>query len=520
MLAYSQDAGIVLRSLAHRTGVVLDGTDGGSFPTFSPDSQQIAFARGGVLYRTSITGGAPSEVTRAWVFPGLDWGEDGYLYYASGVGTSGIWRVRAQGGELPERVTTVRDADDENLHSWPQLLPGGKALLYTAVGPSGGAVDSRVMVQTLESDSPRILVEAAIYGRYVRSGHLIYAKNDGTLYAARLDAATLKMGETHAAIQSDVATAIWGGAAFVVASATGTEVYLPRSDQTAFDFHLTDRQGRLTGPSITSEVMARIGRSSMLGDLSPDGQQIAVTGESPGAIDIWVLPVGGSEPRRLTLDPAEDEFPVWKSDGSAIAYTSANTGTTRRIIVQELNGGRRVVRTWPRHAHVNAWSPDGRWLILSNYTKTHEEDLWGLSIDGRNLLPVATSSSSEGDAAFSFDGNWLAYSSSDRDSQEIFVTSFPSLETLSQVSTSGGFDPHWDAAGRLYYLSQGSLMMQPIDLKTGIPAGRPSQLFRSDAVRFDLSADGQRFLFQVRNPEHPPLLVRTNWFDEIRTRLK
>jgi len=233
-------------------------------------------------------------------------------------------------------------------------------------------------------------------------------------------------------------------------------------------------------------------------------------------IDIWVLPAHGGEPHRLTIDAAEDEFPVWSADEKAIAYTSANTGMTRRIVVLQLDGGSRVVRSWPRHAHVNSWSSDGKWLLLSNYTKTHGEDLWALSIDGRNIFPVATSSANENGGAFSPNGDWVAYNADG----EILLVSFPSRTIRRQVTTSGGAEPHWDAAGRLYYRSKGSLMMQTLSLKTGLNLDAPLALFRTDAVVFDLSRDGQHFLLQTRRPEHRPLHIRTNWFDDVRAKVK
>jgi serine/threonine protein kinase/Tol biopolymer transport system component len=524
LLAYAQGSvGIMLRPLGSLGTTILSATEGATFPTFSPDGQQVAFSKNGKLFRVSVGGGAQTEVTTASVNAGLHWGEDGYLYFSSAWGTEGVWRA-AVGGGRPEKLTTVRDADRENAHTWPTLLPGGKAILYTALGPSGGASDSRVVAQALGAQASSILVENAMYGRLLPSGHLLYAKDDGTLYAVRFDPATLRTSGEPVAVQAGVGTATFGGAAFVAFSATGWEVYLPRSDRPAFDFLLADRRGNVTTAAVGSDVIRRIGPWSSLGRLSPDGKQVAITARQPGSGDIWIARVEGAEPQRLTLDSAEDEFPIWSPDGRSIAYTSANTGTSRRIFIQDAQGGGKptLVKTWPRHVHATSWSPDGRWLAVYDLTATHGFDISLVSIDGKEIVSVASGPAGEGDGAFAPNGQWLAYGSAEAGRSEVFLVSLPSMHIRRQVSTSGGAMPRWDAAGRLYYLSDGKIMVQSVDAKTGINVGAASVVFSSSATNFDLTPDGERFLLQVPNArqDHPPLLVRNNWFDDVRAKVK
>jgi Tol biopolymer transport system component len=524
LLAYSlPDVGVMLRPLASPTAGALAGTRGATHLTFSPDGQQIAFYQNERLFRISTTGGARTEVAQASVNAGLNWGDDDYLYFSPGLGSAGIWRV-AVGGGRPESVTTVRDADRESAHTWPDVLPGGKAILYTALGPSGGATGSRVVAQVIGSNAPVPLIENAIYGRYLPSGHLLYAKDDGTLYALPFDSKKLKTAGQPAAIQAGVATATWSGGAFVAFSAAGTEIYLARSDRPAYEFLFADRHGQVTATAMNGNVIRRIGPGSSLGSLSPNGMRLALTGRSPGVADIWVASVGSAEPQRLTLDTAEDEFPVWSPTGDEIAYTSADTGTSRRVFVQDARGGGqpRLVRTWPRHVHVSSWSPDGKWLAVYDYTAAHGQDVWLISIDGKDTVVVATGPAIEREGKYSPDGNWLAYVSSETGRPEIFLVSLPSMTVRRQVTTSGGTQPRWDAAGRLYYLSNGGLVVQPVDPRTGVNVGASSTLFSTTAANFELTRDGQRFLLQVPNPrpDYPPFHVRTNWFDEVRAKLK
>ena len=67
-------------------------------------------------------------------------GADGTIVFASafasGTGGSGLFRVSAAGG-APEQLTTPDAEQGEFAHSWPEILPGGEAVLFSVLrGPS------------------------------------------------------------------------------------------------------------------------------------------------------------------------------------------------------------------------------------------------------------------------------------------------------------------------------------------------------------------------------------------------
>jgi hypothetical protein len=138
IIAISSDRGIQLRSLTNFSMKLLEGTERATIVAFSPDGQSLAFEKDGHIYKVGITGSPISLVYPKGIGPGMFWGIDGNIYFSPGLGSDGIWRISANGGE-PEQLSSVIDSLGESAHTWPQLLPDSKTLLFTSLGPSGGS---------------------------------------------------------------------------------------------------------------------------------------------------------------------------------------------------------------------------------------------------------------------------------------------------------------------------------------------------------------------------------------------
>ena len=126
-----------LRPLDSLESTALVGTEGADAPFFSPDSQWVGFFAGGKLKKIPVTGGASLIVCDARESFGGSWSPKDVIYFSSG-SSSGLWQVSANGG-TPQPFTTIDPQKGEIGHRWPQVLPGGDAVLFTSrTGPGCG----------------------------------------------------------------------------------------------------------------------------------------------------------------------------------------------------------------------------------------------------------------------------------------------------------------------------------------------------------------------------------------------
>ncbi|MGD2295874.1 MAG: S9 family peptidase, partial [Candidatus Aminicenantes bacterium] len=92
--------------------------------------------------------------------------------------------------------------------------------------------------------------------------------------------------------------------------------------------------------------------------------------------DIWVIPVTGGEPRRLTSSPKPDFFPRFSPDGTKIAFISTRGGSPQVWIIK-LDGGEAYPLTnFPTGASNAIWSPTGSHLAFTSsvYPDCPDED--------------------------------------------------------------------------------------------------------------------------------------------------
>jgi serine/threonine-protein kinase len=153
----STDSQLFVRRLNQLPAVALAGTEGARNPFFSPDGQWVAFFAGGKLKKIATTGGAAVTLCDAPNGRGGSWSDDGTIVFSpNSVRAVTLLRVPSAGGK-PEPASTL--AQDETTHRWPQVIGGGKALLYTAARTQTAWEEAKLVVQPLPTGAPRIVVQ-------------------------------------------------------------------------------------------------------------------------------------------------------------------------------------------------------------------------------------------------------------------------------------------------------------------------------------------------------------------------
>jgi len=507
----------------HRLGSLdskaLPETQGAFCPFFSPDGRWIGFGQGGRLMKLRIEGGPATPICEAPSLRGASWGPDDTIVFAPRP-WGGLWRVSAGGG-VPRPLTTVAKEDDFS-HRWPQILPGGRSVLFTLGAKSMRLEDARVGVASLETGKWHVLLENGGYGRYM-AGHLIYAAN-GTLLAAPFDPNRLEVTGPTVPVLEDVEMDSLGGMAIahLEVAAAGGLAYIPGYPR-PLDRSLlwVDRQGR--AQPVLQDRLPYLETA-----LSPDGRRLAVRRQEGSATTLWLFDLANGTWTRLTSGK-NDNTPVWSPDGKRLAFASSFNLYWMRA--DGSSPPERLTRSDQNQAP-SAWSPDGRVLVfMAQETDGGVMDLWTLTLEGvRKPKPLLVTPTNKYSAVFSPDGHWIAYASDESARWEVYVQPFPGMVRKYQVSHGGGVEPRWSRDGReIFWRGGGKVMSVDVALEPTFRVGAPKALFDDSFGRFDLeyqnydvSPDGKRFLM-IEQPEDvsPPnrIVVIPDFGSELKAKM-
>ena len=343
-------------------------------PFMSPDGEWVAFLEGTTLKKVRVTGGPVLTIASAGgtALEGASWGIDDTIVFTTN-NASGLLRVSATGGE-PTPLTSVSARDGEVDHRWPEMLPSGRAVLFTISRGGSGEEGAQIAVLDLTSGDRHVVVPRGGQARYMRTGHLVYGI-DGALWAVPFDASRLVTNGSPVQVLADVSTTPTGGADFAVAQ-DGSLVYISggaRLERRRLVW--VDRQGReraINAP-IRAYAQARI---------SPDGRRLVLDVRDQGE-DIWVWDLASETFTRVTLDPGFDRQPIWAPDSRRIAFYS-NRGGTNSLLMVFADGTGVVERLAERPAsaaYPTSFSPNGKQLLLWEATVDRGIDIEILDLD-------------------------------------------------------------------------------------------------------------------------------------------
>lgn len=509
------------RDLAGTAASRIAGADGGSMPFFSPDGEWVGFVAAGELRRVPAGGG--TAVTIASVGDDLrlpTWDDEDWIWYSIG-SSGGLSRVKASGGPM-EVVTTPDRKGGEKTHRFPEVLPGGRAVVYTAgLATLASYSDARIVVRDLASGTERTLVEGGVNARYLPPGFLVYAKA-GSLYAVEFDASSLTVTGTPRQVQADVSMAPMVGSADFALSRSGLLVYAPGGEYVnQYRLVWVDRQGR--AETLLDQMATMYG-----GVLSPDERFVLL--QIPRANDQLQ---SYDRSRRVfnTLTTSWDATsPGWSADGRTVFVVSNQERETPALFTLPASGGALELLL-----DQNVWVTDkaavGDTLAVQVVGETTRDDIWLVSLAARSGRPVLNGPFSEGQPSLSPDGRFLAFTSDRSGRSEVYLIRVDDPSSWIPVSSGGGVQARWSADGRgLYYRDQTRMMQVQVSAgPTDLAVGAPVVLFDSPryvslndgTVFYDVARDGRFLMVEALPGAASPtaLVVVTDWIAEVRRAL-
>ena len=302
---------VYVRTRSDSSARVIPGSERGTGPVLSPDGKWVAFFADGVIRKAAIDGEA-STLASARDVRGMAWSDDGTLFLTTDAGAP-LVSMPATGGPM-QPVTTL--AAGERTHRWPDVLPGGKSVLFT-VGTTaspdsydGGNIDA-VIVATGER---RVVLQGAAMARYCGEGRLLYSKGTG-LYSIAFDPESLTIAGEPIEVSPAVARDASTGAAHFACANDGTLAFVPGTSQRDLRRLVwVDASGKAEVAQLPAGPHQEV-------RISPDGTRAALLGSPGGRGDVWIYEFGRGTFNRLTFT-GTNLAPMWSPDGSSVYYSS------------------------------------------------------------------------------------------------------------------------------------------------------------------------------------------------------
>jgi len=490
-----------VRGLASANAQQLTGTDGATYPFWSPDSLRVGFFAQGRLKAVDLANSAIQTICDAAAAFGGTWNRDGVIVFAPSI-AGPLYRVPAAGG-TPEVFDKLPPSSTQSQH-WPFFLPDGRHFLYFVnwSGPSN-LQRNGLYVASLDGDTPKQISSDIIGNVLFASGDLVYV-HDRSIIAQPFDNSRLQMrGPPVPLTQQEVDKFFDFWQSGFSVSQEGKLVF-----QSA-----ADAPSRFVWYDSTGKELAQLPEVGLEGpQFSPDGRSLAVYSddEHNGKRFIRVFDLERGISTRLT-DGGNESNPVWSPDGKYLAFRDAALNI--EVVPVDGSGPARPLVTGINVIPCD-WSREGRLIYMS---------LEGGAFPSLDIYSPFDHKSvqfakSGAEAQFSPDGKWIAYGRVPE--REIVVQPYPGPGAHVQVSSArGSTQPRWSRDGRKVFFVQPDrkLMVVAFNPTTG-SAGAPQVVAQTRITtsmfgwfQYAVAPDGRFLINSFPSETSSPLTLITNW---------
>jgi Tol biopolymer transport system component len=501
-----------IRTLSELRPRVLPGTESGLQAAFSPDGQWLGFYALGAIKKVHLGTGTVRTLANIDLPEGVDWGPDDRI--VASVWNS-LWSISATGGAA-QPLTRLDTANGELAQRGPHFLEDGQSLVFYSW--RGTMEGSKVGIVSLKTGATRYVdIAGAPVG--VIDGLLIYVAERQSLFAVPFDASRARV--TGAPIRlPDIVPIVGNGIGRATISRSGSLLYA--SGSALGDLVLVDTKGKIDAVLATAQTYS-------FPRFSPDGKRIAVSIGSPTSTDVWIYDLSSNTHTRITMEGARNDRVEWAPDGKRILYSSVGRAGITALWIQNVDhsGTPELLEARKNEQILEGLiSPDGTTLVFRATALGHPHDIWYRQLTGDTTRKAVVSApSSEYAPRLSPNGKWIAYSSNEDGTSQIYVQPFPPTGAHYPVTDAGGIMPVWSPDGRhIYYIAAGTMLAATIETapnfrvlaRDSVFSVQPYNLAGGVHAAYDVSPDGKHLLLIRPARAENDLVLVHNWLTEVR----